>query len=215
MGKGTNEYQLIPTTIHFPYTFSHNRVYFSLIILFGYFWSILCWVLRWLPKWNFDNRDFTQFWRNGAPFKCIVTIVTMKSQSPEQCKVEVQIVRICGSNLEPRDFSAKILAVKCSNFTLDSGSVRFQYTSVTFSNLILAPAGAQEVALSVCESVCPCVCPFFTQYPCCLLGVSQSQGPLKGLPGVSQSSLRGISAFSNAFLVIVSEHKILHLVLLV
>ena len=161
------------------------------------------------------NRDFTQFWRNGAPFKCIVTIVTMKSQSPEQCKVEVQIARICGSNLEPRDFSAKILAVKCSNFTLDSGSVRFQYTSVTFSNLILAPTGAQEVALSVCESVCPCVCPFFTQYPCCLLGVSQSQGPLKGLPGVSQSSLRGISAFSNAFLVIVSEHKILHLVLLV
>ena len=162
------------------------------------------------PQLGFFNRDFTQFWRNGAPFKCIVTIVTMKSQSPEQCKVEVQIVRICGSNLEPRDFSAKILAVKCSNFTLDLGSVRFQYTSVTFSNLILAPAGAQEVALSVCESVCPCA-----QFPCCLLGVSQSQGPLKGLSGVSQSSLRGISAFSNAFLVIVSEHKILHLVLLV
>ena len=87
----------------------------------------------------------------------MVTIVTMKSQSPEQCKVEVQIARICGSNLEPRDFSAKILAVKCSDFTLHSGSVRFQYTSVTFSNLILAPKGAQEVALSVCESVCPCV----------------------------------------------------------
>ena len=88
------------------------------------------------------NRDFTLFGQNGGPCKSIVTIVTMKSQSPEQCKVEVQIVRICGSNLEPRDFSAKILAVKCSDFTLDSGSVRFQYTSVTFSDLILAPIGA-------------------------------------------------------------------------
>ena len=126
----------------------------------------------------------------------------MKSQSPEQCKVDVQIVRICGSNLEPRDFSAKILAVKCSDFTLHSGSVRFQYTSVTFSNLILAPAGAQEVALSVCESVCPCVCQFFTQYPCCLLGVSQSQGPLKGLPGVSQGSPRVLLG--------VSQHSLMH-----
>ena len=153
-------------------------------------------------------RDFTQFGRNGASLKSIVTIWTMKSQSPEQCKVEVQIVRICGSNLEPWDFSAKILAMKCSDFTLHSGSVRFQYTSVIFSNLILAPTGAQEVALSVCESVCPCVTYLWILHSIPMLS-------LGGLSGVSQSSLRGISAFSHAFLVIVSEHKILHLVLLV
>ena len=88
----------------------------------------------------------------------------MKSQSPEQCKVKVQIARILGSNLEPRDFSAKILALKCSDFTLDSGSVRFQYTSVTFSNLILALTGAQEVALSVRLYKCVCdICEFFTE----------------------------------------------------
>ena len=120
------------------------------------------------------NRNFTQFGRNGASLKSIVTIWTMKSQSPEQCKVEVQIVRICGSNLEPWDFSAKIVAMKCSDFTLHSGSVRFQYTSVTFSNLILAPTGAQEV-LCLCVSLSVHVlhiCEFFTQSPCCLLGVS-------------------------------------------
>ena len=54
--------------------------------------------------------DFTLFARNGAPLKSMVTISTTKSQSPEQCKVVVQIARICGSNLEPRDFSAKIFS---------------------------------------------------------------------------------------------------------
>ena len=140
---------------------------------------------------GFASRDFTLFWRNSIPLKCIVTIVTMKSQSPEQCKVEVQIARICGANLEPWDFSAKILAMKCSDFTLHSGSVRFQYTSVTFSNLILAPTGAQEVALSVCESVCPCVTYLWILHSIPML----SLGGLS-VSGASHGSLRGLPEFS-------------------
>ena len=71
----------------------------------------------------------TVFGRNCLPGKSIVTILAIKSQPPTHRKVVAKSLDFSGQIWYRENFPPKFLAMKCSDFTLDSGFV-------TFSNLI-------------------------------------------------------------------------------